>query len=43
LHVLKFQDRFHRRSKTDITLLSKVRFGQIKTHWKGTFMHCAIE
>jgi hypothetical protein len=43
LRVLKFQDRFHRRSKTDITLLSGVRFGQIKTRWKGNFVHCAME
>jgi hypothetical protein len=43
LRVLKFQDRFHHRSKTDVTLLYEVRFGQIKTRWKTNFVHCAIE
>jgi hypothetical protein len=43
LRVLKFQDRFHRRSKTDITLLSGGRFGQIKTRWKENFVNCAME
>jgi hypothetical protein len=43
LRVLKFQDRFHRRSKTDVILLYGVRFGQIKTSWKGNFVRCAME
>jgi hypothetical protein len=43
LRVLKFQDRFHCRSKTDVTLLSEVRFGQIKTRWKENFVHYAME
>jgi hypothetical protein len=43
LRVLKFQYKFHRRSKTDGTLLSGVRFGQIKTRWKGNVVHSAME
>jgi hypothetical protein len=43
LRVLKFQDRFHHRSKTDITLLSGVQFGKINTRWKGNFVHSEME
>jgi hypothetical protein len=43
LRVLKFQDRFHHRSKTNITLLFGVRFRQIQTRWKGNFVHYAME
>jgi hypothetical protein len=43
LHILKFQDRFHHWGKMDVTLLFKVRFGKLKTCWKGNFVHCVME
>jgi hypothetical protein len=39
----KFPDRYHCQSKTDVILLSGVRFGQIKTRSKENFVHCAME
>jgi hypothetical protein len=43
LRILKFQDRFHHRSKTDVTLLFEVRFEQIKTRSKENFVNYAME
>jgi hypothetical protein len=39
----KGSHKFHRRSKTDVTLLSGVRCGKIKTRGKGNFVHCAMD
>ena len=37
------QGRLQRWDKMDITLLFGINFGQIRTRWKGKFVHFAME
>ena len=37
------QGRLQRWDKMDITLLFGINFGQMRTRWKGKFMHFAME
>ena len=37
------RDRLQRWDKIDTTLLFGINFGQIRTHWKGKFVHFAME
>ena len=36
-------DRLQRWDEMDITLLFGINFGRMRTHWKGKFVHFAIE
>ena len=37
------RDRLQRWDEIDITLLFRTNFGRMRTHWKGKFMHFAME
>ena len=37
------RDRLQRWDEMDITLLFGIIFGRMRTHWKGKFVHFAIE
>ena len=37
------RDRLQRWDEMDITLLFGINFGRMRTHWKGKFVHFAME
>ena len=39
----KIRDRLQRWDEMDITLLFGINFGQMRTRWKGKFMHFIME
>ena len=39
----EIRNRLQRWDKMDITLLFKINFGRIRTHWKEKFVHFAME